>query len=249
MAPLAARLQYVFRDDSLLSLAVTHRSWCAENGGVPSNERLEFLGDAILGAVITSHLYEAYPDLSEGRLSKLRAAVVSAPALAETARELNLGDYILLSRGEDAMGGRDKTSILSDALEAVIGAVYLDGGWPAAKKVLATIFDKHIGDIAHGPNADPDYKGRLQELVARHFAHPPSYTVSESGPDHAKQFAAVVGVDGAVAGEGLGGSKKKAEQAAAKQAWVHLVDELEGGSALVDTPATETETQDGNADA
>ena len=228
LSALADRLGYDFERPGLLALAVTHRSWCAENGDVPSNERLEFLGDSVLGAVITGHLFERYPDLSEGRLSKLRAAVVSEPALANAARSLDLGAMVRLSKGEDAMGGREKDSILSDAFEAVVGAAFIDSGWPEVTDLVLRVLGERVGAIAYAPESDPDYKGRLQELVARHFPQPPSYLLRDVGPDHAKEFFAEVVVDGIVAGSGDGGSKKKAEQAAARRAWIDLIGRLEG---------------------
>ncbi len=228
LSTLVSRLGYDFERPELLALALTHRSWCAENGDVPSNERLEFLGDSVLGAVITVHLYDRYPDLSEGRLSKLRAALVSEPALAEAARSLDLGAMVRLSKGEDTMGGRNKDSILSDAFEAVIGAAFLDSGWPEVTDLVLRVLGERIGDIAYADESDPDFKGRLQELVARHFPSPPVYELNDVGPDHAKEFFAQVLVDGNVAGRGEGGSKKKAEQAAAEQAWRDLIVALEG---------------------
>lgn len=238
LSSLAARLGYEFHRPELLELAVTHRSWCAENGDVPSNERLEFLGDSVLGAVVTDHLYERYPELSEGRLSKLRAALVSEPALAVAARSLDLGDMLRLSKGEDMMGGRNKDSILSDAFEAVVGAAFLDSGWPEVTALVLRVLGDRVGDIAYADASDPDYKGRLQELVARHFETPPIYELRDVGPDHAKEFFAQVLVAGDVAGQGEGGSKKKAEQAAAERAWRELVQQLEGRDVAADDTDT-----------
>jgi ribonuclease III len=221
---LAERLGYVFTDRGLIELSVAHRSWSAEFNGL-SNERLEFLGDAVLGLIVTNHMYLAFPDLPEGDLAKMRSGIVNATSLAAMSRELRVGDHMLLGKGEHATGGRDKTSILADALEAIIGAVYLDGGWDAAEKLVMGWFGDRIGMSAAGPGGD-DYKTRLQELCAHRFERLPSYRVSEEGPDHAKQFHAMVYVLGEHRGDGDGKSKKAAEQVAARQAWEALVAEL-----------------------
>ncbi|HUQ64071.1 MAG TPA: ribonuclease III [Acidimicrobiales bacterium] len=210
-----------FDDIALLALAVAHRSWSSETPGSHSNERLEFLGDAVLGLVVTDHIYRTYPDLAEGQLAQLRAGVVNAGALAQAAEHLALGDAMLLGKGEDASGGREKLSILADAMEAVIGAVYLDGGWEAAQALVMRLFGERIKEAAAGPGGD-DYKTRLQEFVAGHFDQLPRYVVTSTGPDHAKVFSANLYVDGEVRGTGGGRSKKQAEQAAAKDAWQAL---------------------------
>lgn len=197
---------------------MAHRSWCAESGGCQSNERMEFLGDAVLGLVVTDHIYRAYPDLPEGELSKLRASVVNAEVLVEVADRLGLADALLLGKGEDASGGRAKASILADATEAVIGAVYLDGGLAAAAALVMELFGERIRDAALGPG-DGDYKARLQELAARRGQPPPSYRVVDEGPDHAKHFFASVSMAGRCLGRGEGRSKKQAEQLAAREAW------------------------------
>ena len=212
-----ANLGYQFTDQTLLRRALAHRSWCAENGE-ESNERLEFLGDAVLGLAVTNHIYRKYPGLPEGDLAKLRAAVVNAQSLAEVADDLGLGDRLLLGKGEDATGGRAKPSILSDALEAVMGAVYLDGGWEPAEQLVLRLLGDRIHDDSSGPGGG-DYKTRLQELVARRFEQLPNYRVRGDGPDHAKSFVAEVFVAGALRGSGDGRSKKQAEQAAARIAW------------------------------
>jgi ribonuclease-3 len=204
---------------------VAHRSWCAENPGTSSNERLEFLGDAVLGLVVTDHIYRAYPDLPEGELAKVRAAVVNAGVLAEVAAELDLGAALLLGKGEDASGGREKPSILADAMEAVIGAVYLDGGWEAAYELVMHLLGDRIAEAAAGPGGQ-DFKTRLQELAARHFDQLPRYDVVDEGPDHAKRFFATVHLGGRPRGHGEGRSKKQAEQAAARTAWEALSREL-----------------------
>ena len=218
---LSRRLPQRFRDDDLLVRALTHRSWCAESPGGESNERLEVLGDAVLGMVVTDHIYRTYPRLPEGELAKIRATVVSAVVLAEVAAELQVGEALRLGKGEDSSGGRHKTSILADAIEAVIGAVYLDAGWePVAELVLDLLADR-ITEAASGPGGT-DYKTRLQELSATRFETLPRYSVTERGPDHAKHFSAEVEV-GDRRGTGEGKSKKQAEQAAAQMAWEALV--------------------------
>jgi len=200
---------------------MAHRSWCAETAGETSNERLEFLGDAVLGLVVTDHLFLTYPELPEGELAKVRASVVNSEALAEVAAELSLGDALLLGKGEDSSGGREKPSILADAMEAVIGAVYLDGGWePAAELVMGLLGDR-IEEAAAGPGGQ-DYKTRLQELAARKFEQLPRYEVTDEGPDHAKRFFAIVLLGGVQRGRGEGRSKKQAEQGAAREAWHEL---------------------------
>ena len=229
LGDLAGRLGHDFADPGLLVLAMAHRSWASEQVQ-GSNERLEFLGDAVLGLVVTNHMYRAYPDLPEGDLAKMRAGVVNAVSLSEVARELGLGACLLLGRGEQLTGGRDKTSILADALEAVIGAVYLDGGWEAAESMVMRLFGDRIGRSAAGPGGD-DYKTRLQEFCARRFDSLPLYRLSDSGPDHAKLFRAVVVVAGEERGRGEGRSKKAAEQVAAREAWMSLIAELDAETA------------------
>jgi ribonuclease-3 len=218
---LQRRLGVEFGDDAGLELALSHRSFCAEHLDVESNERLEFLGDAVLGLVVTDYLYRRYPGVPEGELAKVRAAVVNAEVLAEIARDVGLGSALRLGKGEDSSGGREKTSILSDALEAVIAAVYLDGGWATAERVVLSLVESRIVEAAAGPG-DRDYKSLLQELAARRFDRLPRYQVRDEGPDHAKRFYAVVLVGGEARGEGEGRSKKQAEQAAARAAWQDL---------------------------
>lgn len=212
-----ARTLGVSIDPALLTLAVTHRSYAYENGGLPTNERLEFLGDSVLGIVVTDALYRRFPDRSEGQLAKLRAAVVNSQALADVARTLDLGDYLLLGRGEETTGGRDKVSILADTLEAVIGAVYLDAGLGEASAMVLTLMDPLIHRGAQ-LGAGLDWKTSLQEAVAAAGMGTPEYRVEDVGPDHAKEFFAAVVVDGHVLGEGEGRSKKAAEQQAAERA-------------------------------
>jgi ribonuclease-3 len=220
---LADRLGWTVVDDDLLVRSLAHRSWCAENPGIGSNERLEFLGDAVLGLVVTDHLYRTYPEMPEGELAKVRASVVNSAALAELAAELDIGDALLLGKGEDQSGGRQKPSILADAMEALIGAVYLDQGWPASEIMVMRLLGDRIESAAAGPGGQ-DYKTRLQELCARAFDQLPVYAVTDEGPDHAKVFHAVVHVRGRPEGEGRGRSKKQAEQAAARAAWEALLD-------------------------
>ena len=211
---------------------MAHRSWCAETIGADSNERLEFLGDAVLGLVVTAHLFRAYPSLPEGELAKVRASVVNSEALAEAQTGGDLGDALLLGKGEDSSGGREKPSILADAMEAVIGAVYLDGGWSPAADLVMGLLGERIEGAAAGPGGQ-DYKTRLQELAARHFDQLPRYEVIDDGPDHAKRFFASVSVAGMVRGRGEGRSKKQAEQGAAREAWETLGEMVRAG------PATE----------
>jgi len=235
---LAVRLDWDFNDANLLVQAVSHRSWCAEKGAVPSNERLEFLGDAVLGLVVAEHCYRAYPEMPEGALAKVRAAVVNTTVLAEVALSLDLGPALLLGRGEDVSGGRAKASILANAVEAIIGAVYLDGGWDVASRVVLDILDDRIALASAGPGSE-DYKTRLQEVVLRRIGELPRYEVEGTGPDHARRYRARVLVAGSERGVGEGRSKKDAEQAAARLAWAVLVETDEGqvpGAGPVDQP-------------
>ena len=221
MDALAARLEWGVRDVSLLVQSLSHRSWCAEHGGAMSNERLEFLGDAVLGLVVTDYLFRNYPALPEGELAKVRASVVNSASLAEVAEQLAVGDALLLGKGEDSSGGREKPSILADAMEALLGAVYLDEGERAVEELIIRLLGDRIEAAAAGPGGQ-DYKTRLQELCARTFEQLPVYQVSHDGPDHAKHFDATVLVSGEVRGRGRGRSKKQAEQAAARAAWAAL---------------------------
>ena len=221
---LAERVGWGVKDLTLLKRALAHRSWCAENPGQEPNERLEFLGDAVLGLITTDYLYREYPTLPEGELAKARAAVVNSASLASIAREVGLGDAVLLGKGEDASGGRSKASILADTMEAVIGAIYLDAGYEVAERVVMSLLEARLRQAAKGPGED-DYKTRLQELCARHYDEPPSYLVTEQGPDHAKVFEAEVLVAGLPRGRGRGRSKKQAEQMAARHAWSALMSE------------------------
>jgi ribonuclease-3 len=215
---LIARLGFAFHDNELLIQALSHRSWCAESGGRPSNERLEFLGDAILGLVVAEHCYRTYRAMPEGALAKVRAAVVNTTVLAELALELELGPALLLGRGEDSSGGRSKASILANAVEAVIAAIYLDAGWEKANAFVLQLLEHRIEEAAAGPGAE-DFKTRLQEMVVRRVGKLPRYEVAGTGPDHARRYTATVMVGGEVVGRGEGKSKKDAEQAAAHAAW------------------------------
>jgi len=201
-----------------LQLALTHRSHCAETDAPEPNERLEFLGDAVLGLAVTEHIYTAYDDLAEGQLAKLRASVVNTATLAVVARRIGVGSQMLLGRGEDQSGGRDKESILADALEAIFGAVFVDAGWERATEVVLDLMIDEITSGAERPGRQ-DYKTRLQELAAERSLTPPSYQISSSGPDHDRVFEAVVSMGSAVRGAGQGTSKKRAEQSAAQAAW------------------------------
>lgn len=199
---------------------MAHRSWCAEHGDALSNERLEFLGDAVLGWVVADVAFRAFPDYSEGQLSDLRKSVVNAAALADVARSIGLGRCVMLGRGEALAGGADKTSILSDAMEALIGAVYLDGGMVAAHDLVTRLIGDRLDANASALHRQ-DYKTQLQELAAQRD-HVPVYAVSGTGPDHAKSFKAVVTIDGVEQWRGSGRTKKLAEQAAAEAA-VHAL--------------------------
>jgi ribonuclease III len=205
----------------LLDRALTHRSYAYENGGLPTNERLEFLGDSVLGVVITSALFHNHPDLPEGQLAKLRASVVNMHALAGVARTLGpqgLGPHLLLGKGEETTGGRDKASILADTLEALLGAIYLQHGLDTAADVIHRLFDPLMAESA-GRGAALDWKTSLQELTAALGLGVPDYVIDDSGPDHAKTFTAWVVVAGERYGGSDGRSKKQAEQRAAAAAW------------------------------
>lgn len=219
---LAERLG-VSMDHEALRHALTHRSYSYENGNVPHNERLEFLGDSVLGIVVTDALFRTHPDEAESQLAKYRSAVVNARTLAEVARELGVGEFLLLGRGEQTTGGRDKGSILADAMEAILGAVYLDLGMAAADALVHRLLDSRMAGAAR-LGAGLDWKTSLQELGARSGEGVPVYKVTSSGPDHAKDFTAVVLVGPKIRGEGTGQSKKVAEQEAAAAAYEALVD-------------------------
>jgi ribonuclease-3 len=222
-----------------LQRALTHRSYAYENGGLPTNERLEFLGDSVLGLVVTDTLFRNHPELPEGQLAKLRAAVVNMRALADVGRDLDIGSHVRLGRGEESTGGRDKSSILADTLEALLGAVYLDRGLEVAGALVHRLFDPLIEQAAT-LGAGLDWKTSLQELTANGGLGVPEYLVSESGPDHQKLFQAVVQVGGEPYGSGSGRSKKEAEQEAAASAWRSLRTQLGEGPGSNGTAANGT---------
>ncbi len=209
-------------DPGALRHALTHRSYAYENGGLPHNERLEFLGDSVLSIVVTDSLFRTYPDVAESHLARYRAAVVNAGTLADVARELGVGEFLLLGRGEQTTGGRDKSSILADAMEALLGCVYLEVGLDAADALIHRLLDARMVDAA-GRGAGLDWKTSLQELSARTGAGLPVYEVTSTGPDHAKAFTAVVTVGPDIRGVGSGPSKKVAEQMAAAAAYEQLL--------------------------
>jgi ribonuclease-3 len=216
MTALEAALGYPFRDPSLLRAALVHSSFQAENREATDNERFEFLGDAVLGLAVTGFLFERFPDMREGEMAKVRAVLVSRSELAAVGRGIGLGDHLLLGRGEEATGGRDKDSILSDAVEALVAAVYLDAGFDQAREVVVRLWEDRIVARATRPGA-ADYKTRLQEVLAAAGLRP-EYVVEGFGPDHARRFVARLMVEGEIRGEGSGRSKREAEQAAARAA-------------------------------
>ena len=209
-------------EPGLLDLALTHRSWAHENGGLPTNERLEFLGDSVLGVIVTEHLYRTHPEVPEGQLAKMRAATVSEPALAEIARDLGLGEFIKLGKGEALSGGRDKDSILSDTVEALIGATYLTHGLEPTRTVVTRLVSRFLIS-ARTRGAGLDWKTSLQELTAAHRLGSPAYEVTGQGPDHQRVFTASAVVDGRVMGSGSGSSKKVAEHEAAEAAYAAIL--------------------------
>ena len=205
----------------MLELAFTHRSFAYESGSKETNERLEFLGDSVLGLIVTEALYKRYPDFDESRLSPLRSGVVNMRALAEIARGLELGQYIRLGKGEEVTGGRDKHSLLADAFEALIGAIYLQFGFSQCAEIVEKLITPTM-DSAVARGAGLDGKTALQELVSALGKGAPEYVVSEEGPDHDKNFTAVAMVAGQVLSQGIGKSKREAEQVAARGAYEAL---------------------------
>jgi ribonuclease-3 len=218
---LEEELGYTFTDRSLLGLALTHRSVSAEDTTRKDNERLEFLGDAVLQLAVTAYIYDTFPDLHEGNLAKIRAGLVSRPVLADVARSIGLAEHIELTTAEDRTGGREKDSIMADALEAVIGAVFVDSGLGPAADVVLRLWGSRIDERARRPGLK-DYKTRLQEVLAKD-GRLPQYRSEGTGPDHERTFTASVEVDGLVLGTGSGRSKKEAEQGAAEQALSTLI--------------------------
>lgn len=217
MDELARRLEPYLADAALLRRALTHRSYCAEAGAESSNERLEHLGDAVLGLVVSEHLFHVLPGVPEGDLARMRAAVVSTAALAPVAARAGVGRALLLGRGEDVSGGREKPSLLADALEAIVGATYLASGLDGARGLVLDLLGAQIAEASSGIELG-DAKNRLQELTSRLGEDLPRYEVRESGPDHAKRFSAAVVAGPGVVGRGTGSSKKQAERAAALDA-------------------------------
>ena len=257
--PPTSQLEQAFGIDfepELLERALTHRSFAYENGGLPTNERLEFLVDSVLGVVITSALFHNHPELPEGQLAKLRASVVNMRALADVARRLGpegLGPHLLLGKGEETTGGRDKASILADTLEALLGAIYLQHGLDAAGEVIHRLFDPLMAESA-GRGAALDWKTSLQELTASLGLGVPDYLIDDAGPDHAKTFTAWVVVAGERYGGSDGRSKKEAEQRAAAAAWRTLNERNNGnvpppaavGGGAADSAALAAAADDGS---
>ena len=220
---LAEKIGYKFSDKSLLETAMRHSSWTAENIGFESNERLEFLGDSVIGFVVADIMYRRYPDFDEGKLTDLRKIVVNMNALSRVATQLGLGEFILLGRGEEAGGGREKTSILANALEAVFAAVYLDSDALSAYALVRSLLSESI-DEALAALKQLDAKSQLQELCSRLDNPVPEYRVTDEGPDHSKTFYAAVYIGNDWMGAGSGRSKKVAEELAAQQAFATLQD-------------------------
>ncbi len=226
MESLETRLNYKFNNIQLLKNALMHSSYANEvRGNTQSNERLEFLGDSVLSIIVAEHIYHEYPNMPEGELTRMRASLVCEKSLCALSRELGIGEYLLLGRGEDKNGGRERDSILADAFEAVLAAIYLDGGMTAAKEhILNTV----LRDLGHHSDDDSfkDYKTTLQEIIQRNPEESVSYIlVDETGPDHNKQFTVAVHLNSNIIGQGIGKSKKQAEQMAARQA-LKLMGEL-----------------------
>ena len=221
VTPLEHALGVRFRDLSLRDLALTHRSHAFEGSAGQHNERLEFLGDAVLDLVVAEMAYREFPELQEGELAPLRAAIVNMHALAEVARSLGVGDAVFLGRGEEKGGGREKASILADALEAIIGAVHLDLGPDAARDLVERLFRPRMMAYVRG-EGERDYKSLLQQMASADLREVPDYRIEERGPDHLKEFTATVHLGGRAIGAGTGRSKKEAEQRAAREAVLAL---------------------------
>ncbi len=232
-------------DADLLRRALTHRSYAYEHGGLPHNERLEFLGDAVLSIVVTETLYRTHPDVPEGKLAKLRASVVNMRALADVARGIELGAYLHLGRGEQSTGGRDKSSILADALEALLGAIYIEHGVQDSARVVHDLFDS-VMHAAAELGARLDWKTSLQELTAELGLGVPDYMMTSTGPDHEKTFTARAVVNGEHFEPCTGRSKKEAEQLAAEAAW-RLISERAGHTPPVDGDLPDSSSADSSA--
>ena len=217
------KLSYRFNNEDLLQIALTHSSWCAENTGSPSNERLEFLGDAVLGMAVTRYIYSQYPELSEGKLSQLRALVVSSSSLSQLAENLDVAVFLRLGKGQTASDNALPPSMLEDAMEAIIGAVFLDGGWEAAERLVLTLLGDQIEENSERNNEDA--KSRLQALAGQHFSASPEYAFTSVGPAHEMKFFVDVSISGRFLGHGEGRTKKEAMQYAAEQALTQLMDE------------------------
>ncbi len=238
-ARLIAVLGYDPADDTLLAQAFNHRSWCSEHAEDESNERLEFLGDSVLGFVVADLVYRSEPDLDEGALTDIRKAVVNAVCLSEVAIEHGFGDHLRLGKGEEQSGGREKPSILADSVEAVLGAVYLDGGVDAAETVVVRLLGARIRAAIDAGGRNQDHKSRLQEHLAAVASVADSaltYEIVATGPDHARHFTATVVAGGRALGVGVGRSKKQAEQHAARAALEVLGSESHTGAAHRSTP-------------
>jgi ribonuclease-3 len=218
-------LGVAFRDPRLRETALTHRSYAFEQGEEATNERLEFLGDSVLSLVVTDMAFAAYPAMPEGSLAKLRAAIVNMVALADVARSLGVGQVVRLGRGEELSGGRDKSSILADCLEAIFGAVYLDQGLDVARELIERLFRPRMEAYVRG-EGDRDYKTILQEVASQELRAMPDYRLEEQGPDHQKEFTATVFLAGEPLGTGSGRSKKEAEQQAAREAYARITERL-----------------------
>ncbi|MBQ7187298.1 MAG: ribonuclease III [Ruminococcus sp.] len=217
VAGLQEKIGYKFKNEKLLLEALSHSSYANENKNLKSNERLEFLGDSVLSIIVSDHIFKHFSHIPEGDLTKLRASLVCESALFDFAKKINLGDYILLGKGEEQTGGRERPSIVSDAFEAVIAAVYLDGGMETAREYVLSFIPEDI--TPKGSDAFHDYKTILQEVIQRNPEERVTYHLkSESGPDHDKHFTVQVMLNNNVIGEGTGRSKKTAEQSAAKEA-------------------------------
>jgi len=225
---LVEALGYQPRDESLLAQAFAHRSWCAEHPEYDSNERLEFLGDSVLGFVVADHVFRAESGLAEGALTDVRKAVVNSVCLAEIAAELGLGEHLRLGKGEEQSGGREKPSILADAMEAVLGAVYLDGGLEAVRDLVVRLLGDRIQAVVDAGGGDQDHKSRLQERLATVTTQTATYEFDATGPDHARHFTVTVTVGEHELGVGSGRSKKQAEQQAARAALELLGDDGAG---------------------